>query len=365
MTRFFWLLIILLLAVIIGIGIAQVPGYVLLEVGNSSVTTPLWLAVLAVLLCCIVVYFVIRFIRLLYLVPKGWRLSFLKSRAKKREKTLKSALNAFLVGDFSEAKKRFKDLASHQHMTPETWLLTSRSAQLAGDRALEMDALHHAAALKLKDRTTLTLLEVDSLVGEQKFIDAKAKLSPLVNTKSKSLPVLQRALSVEQGLQNWSAVIALLPGFKKVFGASQSNNLAIDAYRGLLRSSDSSDRAQVIWSEIPKAMQQESDLLVSYARTLASYKSYELADELLGKALNKMFSEKLFVEYSLLPIKTANRLQQGEHWFGAHAPTANALYAMGNLYAQNQVSAKAQQCYQRALQMSPSEELRSQLASLV
>lgn len=365
MKRFLWLLIILLIAVVIGIVVAQMHGYVLISLGTTSVTAPLWLAVIAFIVACLIVYFLVRFIRLLYLVPKGWRLSFLKSRAQKREKTLKAGLSAFLVGDFTTAKKRFKELANHRYMAPETWFMMSRSAALAGDRSESIDALHQAAKLKFKDRSALTLLEVDSLLEEGKLNEASVKLQPLLQSQPKSLPVIQRSLALEKRRNNWSAVIALLPRFKKVVDSTQVNDQFIEAYRGLFHQADSEDRARAIWSEVPKTLQGDAVLTASYVRTLASFKAYERADQLLTKSLNHDFNASLFIEYSLLPLNAAVRLKQGEEWFEKHAPSAESLYAMGNLYAQNQVGAKARQCFERALAMSPSEGLKGKLLSLI
>lgn len=365
MKRFLWLLIILLIAVVIGIVVAQMHGYVLISLGATSVTAPLWLAVIAFIVACIIVYFVVRFIRLLYLVPKGWRLSFLKSRAQKRENTLKAGLNAFLVGDFQTAKKRFKELANHLYMAPETWLMTSRSAALAGERAESIDALHQASKLRFKDRSALILLEVDSLLEEGRMNEASVKLQPLVQSQPKSLPVIRRSLDIEKRRNNWNAVIDLLPRFKKAADMTQMNDQMIEAYRGLFHQADSEDRARAVWSEVPKNLQGDVAMIASYVRTLGSFKAYDRADQLLTKTLNHDFNAGLFVEYSLLPLIAAVRLKQGEEWFEKHAPSAESLYAMGNLYAQSQVGAKARQCFERALAMNPTADLKARLVDLL
>lgn len=351
MKRFFWLLVILLIAVVLGIIVSRVPGYVLIQLGSSSVTAPLWLSVLALVIVCLVAYFLIRLLRLFYLVPKGWRLSFLKSRASKRESTLKSGLSAYLVGDFETAKKRFKELAKHQYLAPESWFLTASAAQLAGERPEAIDALKQAAQLKFKDRTYLTLLEVDRLIEEEKWALASQKLEPILHAQSKSLPALKRALAVEKGRQNWPGVIDLLPRLRKAFDSSTVTDWQIESYQGLLHLAQSADRAKVVWLEIPKQLQLDKRLLTSYVRTLSLFKAYTAADEILTKHLSKDFSGELFLEYSRLPLDGAIRLKQGEEWFQSHAPSVNSLNAMGNLYAHHRILTKAEDCFERAKQL--------------
>jgi HemY protein len=83
MHRFFIFLLVLALSVWIGIKITFDPGYVLITWHQLALEMPLWLFVLILVISFILIYYLIRSIRYLLILPKQWRHNLDIKRCKK------------------------------------------------------------------------------------------------------------------------------------------------------------------------------------------------------------------------------------------------------------------------------------------
>lgn len=96
MKRFLIFLIILLFSAWIGIEVATDPGYILIARHKYAIEMPLWLALIGLLLSFIVVYFLIRTIHYLGLLPKRWHAWLQNSKQQKQISIEDQALFATL-----------------------------------------------------------------------------------------------------------------------------------------------------------------------------------------------------------------------------------------------------------------------------
>ncbi len=83
MHRFFIFLLVLALSVWIGVKITVDPGYMLITWHQLALEMPLWLVILILVISFILIYYLIRFIRYLLMLPKQWRHNLNKTRSQK------------------------------------------------------------------------------------------------------------------------------------------------------------------------------------------------------------------------------------------------------------------------------------------
>ncbi|WP_342219946.1 heme biosynthesis protein HemY [Rickettsiella endosymbiont of Miltochrista miniata] len=83
MHRFFIFLLVLALSVWIGVKITVDPGYMLITWHQLALEMPLWLVILILVTSFILIYYLIRFIRYLLMLPKQWRHNLNKKRSQK------------------------------------------------------------------------------------------------------------------------------------------------------------------------------------------------------------------------------------------------------------------------------------------
>ena len=83
MNRFFIILLILAVSVWVGVQITADPGYVLITWHHIALEMPIWLVFLVLIISFILVYFLIRLIRYLVILPKHWRNNLIQRRQQK------------------------------------------------------------------------------------------------------------------------------------------------------------------------------------------------------------------------------------------------------------------------------------------
>ena len=88
MRQVIYCLFVLGLAVVIGLFLAHVPAFVLLEVGRFSIAVPIWLLLIFILVLSVVVMIVRRIVRRVLIVPQKLRgnVAIMRQRQKVRRK---------------------------------------------------------------------------------------------------------------------------------------------------------------------------------------------------------------------------------------------------------------------------------------
>lgn len=66
MRKFFSFLIALVVAVCVGIFVARVPGFVMIQIGDTSIAISLWLSVLGVIVIAVILTWLWRILRLVF-----------------------------------------------------------------------------------------------------------------------------------------------------------------------------------------------------------------------------------------------------------------------------------------------------------
>jgi len=83
MYRFFIFLLVLAVSVWIGVKITADPGYILINWHQLALEMPLWLGILILIISFILIYYLIRFLNYVFMLPKQWRLNLDKKRLQK------------------------------------------------------------------------------------------------------------------------------------------------------------------------------------------------------------------------------------------------------------------------------------------
>lgn len=196
MRRILILLLIVFLAVVLGIGLVKIPGVLLLELGQKTFAAPLWFVVVSLVILVLVIYFVAKLFCWVVHLPFEWRNSWLNFKHKRRERLFKEALDAQVLGDHAHAWVKFRNLAKSHYLIPQTYYLAAHSAEIAGESAMAMDLLSAAGRTGASHSMTFILLQVDKLIKEGNFQEAKNKLAQIPKELIKNPNVIKRALII-------------------------------------------------------------------------------------------------------------------------------------------------------------------------
>ncbi len=103
MRQIIFYLFVLGLAVVLGLFLAHVPSFFLIEVGRFSIAVPIWLFLVFVLLLSVIIMIVRRIVRRVLIVPQ--KLSHNLERMRQRQKVRKK-IEAIEVGIKRASKKQ-------------------------------------------------------------------------------------------------------------------------------------------------------------------------------------------------------------------------------------------------------------------
>ncbi len=152
MKKLLILLGVLFLAVLLGLGIAKVPGILILQLGQKTIAAPIWLIIFGLIILMLMAYFLFKILSFLIMMPMNWKNSFLNFKAKKREKIFREALNFYILKNYGKAWPRFKDLGQAGYLVPQTYYLAADAAKEAGESGVALDLLLKASRLGFSDQ---------------------------------------------------------------------------------------------------------------------------------------------------------------------------------------------------------------------
>lgn len=125
MYRFFIVLLLLALAVLVGTKITADPAYVLITWHQVAIEMPLWLVLLILITSFILFYFLIRLIKYIAALPKNWRLHL----ADKRQKKLAALDDQRLFGIIYQKPKNWHDILEALPQLKKTPWLSSQQVK--------------------------------------------------------------------------------------------------------------------------------------------------------------------------------------------------------------------------------------------
>ncbi len=110
MKRFICLILLLLALAYVGVLLYQQPGYLVLQLKQSSLSAPLWLVALGVIIFVILVTVIWKGIAALFLIPSKIKGHFDRNREQKQKQHLDAGLRAWMAKDWAAVDKHFTEL---------------------------------------------------------------------------------------------------------------------------------------------------------------------------------------------------------------------------------------------------------------
>ena len=77
MKKLLILLGVLFIAVLLGLGVAKVPGVLILQLGQKTIAAPIWLIIFSLIILILMAYFVFKILSFVIYMPVNWKNSFL------------------------------------------------------------------------------------------------------------------------------------------------------------------------------------------------------------------------------------------------------------------------------------------------
>ena len=357
------LLVALVVGAIGGSWLKNLPGFVIIAYEKTSYEMRLWVAVALILMLLTVLLMFGIFFRSIISGAnrvKGWQGG--RHWRKARKKTIKGML-AFVEGRWTQSEKTMISAAKNSDTKLINYLIAAQAAQHqnAQDRRDNYLRLAHKAEPEAKVAIGLTQaqLQLDNCQFEQ----ALATLNDL-KMKHANHPYILKLLCITyQKLQDWRAIIGMLPALKKqhVFSSEELHQIELDSAQGILGYEAKKGELESLkhaWLSLPANSRKIKENILYYSEILIEFEQMDEAEKLIKPLVKKNPDMDVISLYG--KIKSSGGSKQFsflENWLNNNSQAPNSIYlALGNIAFDLELWGKARFYLERSLRVQPSAE---------
>lgn len=358
MIKILFLVITLIAGIIIGPEIAGNQGYVLISAANQTIEMSFVTLIIIIVMAFASLFlleFIIRKIFLISSSTRGW----FSVRNNQRARILtNNGLLKLLEGDWKQAEKLVLKGAAHSDAPLLNYLAAAEAAQNRGDIENRDHYLQKAADFD-HDTLVTTLTRAKLQYRQGQYEEALASLQGLLKDNPKNEILLHLLKDTYQQLEDWQALLRLLPSLKHVKSISKSeiHALELDAECGLMKHiaiQKGKEGLLAHWNSLSRANRQEIPLIACLVKQLISRQADAEAYGILRESLKKHPDEKLI---SLVPELSLHdyhpAITKLQDLLRHNQNNPNTHSALGQLYLREKKWPQAREHFEKALDIRP------------
>ncbi len=368
---------IVLVALLLGVGVVALietdPGYILFAYGNYTLETSLWVGLVLLALFTLVVYIVLR---LVYRLMGGQRslVSWLGARKTRRGSRLTThGLINFVEGNWTAARRQLLRGAKNSDAPLINYLLAARASHRLQDPEKVSEYLSAAGDSDAAAAIAVALTRAEMQLSSGDYEPALATLEQVKKDFARNPHVLELLRDAYCGLQDWNALVGLLPDLKKhkLLAGDDLRALQREAYGQLLAQcvagdGQAPDRLHSAWRKMPADLKQDSPMLQAYVRLLVDQGDHGAAEKLTLRGLKSQWDSNLVRQYGYIQSDNVPRqLARAEAWLADHSDDAQLLLCLGRLSARDKLWGKARDYFESSYRLRRSGETCAELGRLL
>jgi HemY protein len=376
------LLLILLLALLIGTGLAlgleYDLGYIRISLGSYLVETNFWVGLGLFIALVLLSIFLLGAARRLFHgggMVSGWLARGNQRRARRR--TTQGML-AMAEGNWPRARKLLTSSASHADMPLINYLAAAHAAAETGDHEAVDELLRKGFESTPGSDMAVGLQQAQLQLSGNRLEQALATLVRLRKQAPHHPFVLKLLKTVYVQLEDWRELSRLLPELRKrdLLEKDELDQLERTSWRNLMQQAATDCRRQEtgnralepltrLWDELPDAMRRDEHIIREYSALIASLGDEAQAETLLRKVLRNHWSDELINLYGRLEgTKPEEQLILAEQWLKDRPNNPELLLALGRISLRNELWGKAREYFETSLRLRRSRETLAELSRL-
>jgi HemY protein len=374
------LLLLALLALLLGVGIVTLienhPGYVLIAYGHYTIETSLWVGIVVLVLFTLVLYAGVALLRRL-LGGQRSLVSWLGQRKVQRAARLTHrGLINFIEGNWEPARRQLLRGADHSEVPLLNYLIAARASFQLGELDRMREYLGAAEQSDSEAGIAVELTQAELKLRGNQYEQAVATLERARRNAGKHPHVLKLLSTAYLGLEDWEALLKLLPELRKheVLQQSELRRLERQVYTQLLQISTAADAVgsggqsplHQRWQAMPANLREDKALLQVYVGLLIKEGDHAGADRVIQRALKQGWDSDLVQLYGYVELEHPGRqLAQAESWLTEHARDPQLLLCLGRLACRDQLWGKARDYFEASYKQRRSPEVCAELGRLL
>lgn len=378
MSRLYLLLLaVIVAALMLGMAIAEHPGYVLFAYKGFRFESSLW-AFLGLLLLFWGLIWGLRLVLGLITASGGvvnpWSR---RNYARRVRLAARRGQRDLAEGRWTEALRHLRRAAAGDQHPLVHYLGAARAANELGDYAESDSLLREAREREPQADIAIGLTQARLQIARGQYQEALACVKKLHDEHPQHPYVLRLMQRLYVQLQDWPALCLLLPELRKrkALPGGQLDELERLAWSAALAQSAPNEPqdTQTIreslskrWRQLPTSLREDADLVHGYAARLRDLGAEEEAEAVLRTALERRYEERLVYLYGQVRgSDPARQLQLAEGWLKTRPSDPLLLLTLGRLCLFNQLWGKAREYLEASLSFARKPETCAELARLL
>lgn len=348
-------LVVLLIAALLGMAVAEDPGYLLIAWRNMSVETSIWVGLAFLLALWLLVGLLRAVVRLLNASGRRVNPWSRHNRSRRANQVTTRGLLEFAEGHWTNSLRLLRRAAPHAEQPLINYLAAARAAHEIEDYR-EADNLLREAYETIPDAdVAIAVTQAQLQIARGQLEQALATLARVRKEHAKHLYALKLMGQLYLKLEDWEQLEQLLPELRRHRLHSEAEQLELErrVYTALLiqagqradeQAAGTANPVSSVWERLPKQLKQDASLLETYCLQLRVSGAEVHAEKVLREALGHFYNDRLVHIYGLVRgADPAKQLSTAERWLADHAHDAVLLLALGRLALRNNLWGKARE----------------------
>jgi HemY protein len=370
MRRLIIFLAFLIISVWLGIVVMRHPGYLLVVSQPWLVQMPLWFAILSLIICFSLFYFLVSGVdrlNFLWFRMKNWL--HIRREHKSYSKT-QHGLAALIEGRWKKSEQLLLAGMNQSFEPFINYLAAAKAAQELGAFERRDKYIREAYLAAPKSDLAIGLTQAELELKQDQLEQAAATLNRLRQISPRHPRVLKMLEKVYVRLGDWKNLQSLIPNMRKarLLNGEQSEQFEKNLYCELLRSARYKSLAEIkqIWHEIPRNMRKNPDVACEYVKQLMRFPDTKEIEEVIHKTLKQHWQPELVKIYGNLPFANINRqLVIAGAWLKIYGQRQELLLLLAKLCVRVQLWGKARDYFEKCLALGPNAEASLEYGKLL
>ena len=325
------------------------PGFVLIKYREYSLETTLAFGIVAIAVAVVLVYLVLKILRLFWRIPDSMKRQSQGRRYEKSRKLLNQGLIDLAEGRFDQAEKNLIKLVEFSESPLLHYLAAARAAQQQGKHDARDQYLKAAHEARPEAEIAIGVTQAELQLSHKQTEQALATLNHLHSIAPKHDHVLKLLARLYFEQKDWQSLMEILPNVrkKKLIKENKLKTMESRTYRGCLDQavqSGGKDAIDKFWNTIPRNQHSDADLLLHYLELLNQHGiASQQAEQLFVKALDSQWDNRLINLYGQFESSdSSQQLQKAEGWLNDYGQNEFLLLALGRICIRSKLWGKAQ-----------------------
>ena len=366
----FFLLLTLLAAVIVAAALHLDNGYVLLAWHDTSVEMSLGTLVVLVLFVFFGLYLLTTLIVRLWTFPRRMREALERRRELRARRASIRGLIDLAEGRWADSEHNLMRHATDSKVPLITYIAAARAAQMQGAHERRDTYLRRAYEQVPAAHLAVLLTQAELQIGHRQYEHALATLRHLQELDPNHAYGLKLLARLYKKLGDWMPLRALIPKLRefRAMPRREIDRLEAHAVCALLERLDAKSgvQATVLWSEMPRRLRNDINVVRAYVQALIKIGNYGAAESIARDTLKSDWDEELVVLYGLArgedPVRQLARV---EDWLAEKGESAALLLTAGRLCVVAKLWGKARSYLESSIVLGGRPEAYEELGKLL